>query len=363
MTGGTSGHIGGVERQMSSTARWLTKQGYSVSLLTWDDGQLGDEIIDGVHVIKVCQRDVGLPGLRFFHPRWTRLNHAMARADADLYYQNCAEYVTGQVALWCRRHNRRFVYSVASDPECDVALPEMKTKRERVLYRMGLHRADHIIVQTRTQQKMLREGFNLHSVVIPIPCWDVVDTSIEPKQSQMLSTRILWVGRICEPKGPHRFLELAQACPDLHFDFVGPSDGTAYSQAVLWSARSIKNVTVHGAVTRNRMPAFYKQAACLCCTSDYEGFPNTFLEAWSYGLPIVSTFDPDGLIVRLNLGRTASDIVGLEASIRALLNAPKDWQIASHNAREYYKTNHTVEVVMPQFERLFLNVLAAGRKR
>ena len=25
------------------------------------------------------------------------------RADADVYYHNCAEYVTGQVALWSRR--------------------------------------------------------------------------------------------------------------------------------------------------------------------------------------------------------------------------------------------------------------------
>jgi glycosyltransferase involved in cell wall biosynthesis len=331
-----------------------------VSLLTWGEGPPGDETINGVHVIKMCQQDRGLRGLRFFHPRWTSLYRAMARANADLYYHNCAEYVTGQVALWCRWHHRRFVYSVASDMDCEVVLPDLKTRRERVLYRMGLRRANRIIVQTRTQQKMLQEGFNLDAVVIPMPCWGEVDTGAMRQPPPEASARVLWVGRICEPKRPDRFLDLAQACPDLHFDLVGPANDTAYAQGVLQRAWGIQNMTVHGAVTRDRMPEFYRQAACLCCTSDYEGFPNTFLEAWSYGLPIVSTFDPDSLIVRLNLGCTAADIAGLEAKIRALLHSPEHWQTASQNTRAYYARNHTVGAVMSRFEQVFLDVCGAG---
>ncbi|MDD5414837.1 MAG: glycosyltransferase, partial [Smithellaceae bacterium] len=111
MFGGNQGYIGGVERQTSLMARWLAVQGYRVSLVTWDEGQADDQVVDGVRVIKTCSRDTGLPGLRFFHPRWTSLIRALRRADADLYYHNCAEYVTGQVALWCRRNGRKFVYS------------------------------------------------------------------------------------------------------------------------------------------------------------------------------------------------------------------------------------------------------------
>ena len=353
MTGGNSGHIGGVERQTSLMARWFAARGYRVSMVTWDEGQEDGVEIDGVRVFKMCSRDTGLPGLRFFRPRWTSLNAAMRRADADVYYQNCAEYVTGQVAMWCRRHGRKFVYSVASDPDCDIRLPEMHTIRERVLYRYGLSRADSVIVQTRRQQDILREGFKRDSVIVPMPC--AAPSEAICRASQVLlaeSNRVLWIGRVCKVKRPDRLLDLAQRCPDMVFDFVGPSDDTSYAGDVIERAKSIPNLNVHGPASRNEVSRFYKQASLMCCTSDFEGFPNTFLEAWSHGLPIVSTFDPDNLIADKGLGVVASDVPGLVDGIHTLLGSPARWRQVSRTTREYYLQNHTIEAVMPQFERV-----------
>ena len=39
MTGGATGHIGGVERQTTMLARWLARRDHEVTLLTWDEGQ------------------------------------------------------------------------------------------------------------------------------------------------------------------------------------------------------------------------------------------------------------------------------------------------------------------------------------
>jgi len=71
MAGGDRGHTGGVERQTSIMARWLAGQGHMVSMVTWDEGQADDSLIEGVRLIKLCRQDEGLPGIRFFHPRWT----------------------------------------------------------------------------------------------------------------------------------------------------------------------------------------------------------------------------------------------------------------------------------------------------
>jgi glycosyltransferase involved in cell wall biosynthesis len=356
LAGGCNGHIGGVERQTSLTARWLAARGHRVSLITWDEGQPDDAVIDGVRVIKMCRQDAGRRGLRFFHPRWTSLQRALRTADADVYYQNCAEYVTGQIGLWCRRHQRKFVFSVANDPEVEPELPGMK-RRERVLYRYGLRVADRVVVQTRSQQARLRAGFGCDSVVIPMPCPGPPDGQYRPPPPPDGLRRVLWVGRICQQKRPDRLLELARVCPDLQFDLVGPPARDAYSRDVLQQADSVRNVTVRGAIPRKQMLDIYRGAACLCCTSDIEGFPNTFLEAWSLGLPVVSTFDPDDLIASRALGAAARDLPGLAAALRTLLNTPQQWLKASANGRRYYLENHTVETILPRFERVFLEVL------
>jgi glycosyltransferase involved in cell wall biosynthesis len=358
LAGKRDGHIGGVEHQTALLARWLAARGHRVSLVTWDEGQPDGAEIAGVRVIRLCRRDQGLPGLRFLHPRWTSLNRALRRAGADLYYQNCGEYVTGQVALWCRWHGRPFVYSAAADADCDSALPRMRTLRERILYRLGLRWASQVIVQTATQQEMLRRGFGRDSVVAPMPCPEPPGPAPGPRPAR--PGAVLWIGRLCEVKRPDRLLDLARACPDLQFDLVGPADGSPYARAVLERARGIPNLTVHGPATREEVPAFYRGAACLCSTSDREGFPNTFLEAWSHGVPVVSTFDPDGLIATHGLGASARDVPGLAAALRALLSSPDRWSEASASARRYWLDHHALDRAMPRFEQIFLDTVAAS---
>ena len=351
------GHIGGVERQTSLMARWLAARGHHVSMITWDEGQADGVEIDGVRVFKLCREDAGLPGLRFFWPRWTSLIAAMKRADADVYYHNCGEYVTGQVAMWCRRHGRSFVYSVASDPDCDVRLPEMRSLRERVLYRYGLKHADRVIVQTRKQQRMLCDNFGLDSTIIPMPCPGPSEVEYAASESDRNgSQRVLWIGRVCEVKRPDRLLDLAELCPDVRFDLVGPPGDSQYARAVCERARTIKNVTVHGPASRDRVAEFYRRAKLLCCTSDFEGFPNTFLEALSYGVPIVSTVDPDGLIAEKELGQVGSSVAELAAGIRTLLAAPEQWQRASQACRAYFVANHAIDEAMAKFEQVFREV-------
>lgn len=358
MRGRTDGQIGGIERQQAMMAKWLARRGHAVSMLTWDEGGPEEETIDGVRVIKICRQRAGLPGMRFFHPKWTRLNRAMRQADADVYYQNCGECFTGQAAMWTRRHGRRFVFSVASDADCDPALAELASRRERWLYRYGLRHADRVIVQTCRQQEMLLEGFHRQSVVIPMPSEGVTDAG--PRRLGDRPRRVLWIGRVCEVKRPDRLLEVARGCPQLQFDMVGPAGEDDYARRVLAEAGSVANLRVHGAVAFGDVARHYHQAAALLCTSNYEGFPNTFLEAWSCGLPVVSTFDPDGLIAREGLGAVAADVPGLLAALGRLLQDEPLYLRCSANARRYFLANHPVEEVMPRFEQVFLEVASAN---
>jgi glycosyltransferase involved in cell wall biosynthesis len=360
--GREDGFIGGVEWQTSLLARWLAARGHKVSLLTWDEGGPAEEHLNGVRVLKICRREAGLPGVRFFYPKWTGLIAGLRKADADVYYQNSGECVTGQIALWCQRQKKPFVFSAASDADCRSDLPELKTRRERLLYRYGLRRANSVVVQTKRQQELLNKTFGRNSLVIPMPC-----PSPESNRAQgsnaLLAQRVLWVGRVCPVKRPERLLKIAAACPLLHFDLVGPINPDEYGKSIEQDSRALPNLTLHGGVPRDRMGALYERASLLCSTSDYEGFPNTFLEAWSHGLPVVSRFDPDGLIARKQMGLVAHDVPELKDAILKLLSSDELYQKTSANGLLYFQEQHTAERVLPQFEELLVNAAKSMRAK
>lgn len=351
---GESGHVGGVERQTSIIAPWLAKNGYNVSVITWDEGQNEDIFINGIREIKICKQNSGLPILRFFYPRWYSLLQAMKKANADIYYQNCAEYVTGQIAIWCKYNNKKFIFSSASDKDCMKGKMSNRKWHENLFYNIGIKLANTVISQTIKQQSLLMRNFSKNSVVLPMPCPGPSDIEYaDLKLCQQNRNRILWIGRPTPVKRIDRFLDIVENCPDINFDLVCPEDNDIYSQTNLTRAKGLKNLIFHGEVSRENIQYYYLNALCLLCTSDIEGFPNTFIEAWSYGVPIVTTFDPDNVIANRALGVTAVNNAEIISALKLLISNKQLTQIYSHNCREYFKYTFTTEKAMAGLSMVF----------
>jgi glycosyltransferase involved in cell wall biosynthesis len=354
LTGLGQGHLGGVERQTAIMARWLAARGHQVSVLLWEQGPDMVREIDGIRLISICPPDSGLPMARFIHPRASGLVRALRQADAAVYYHNCAEAFTGIVGLWARSHGRKFVYSVASDPDVDPALPTLARGYERWLYRAGLKRADTIIVQSARQQQILADGFRRSSLVLPMPCpGPGAESPVSARPPGPM--RVVWIGRMDPVKRLDWLLEIAERLPEVIFDVaVANLDGSEYANILQKRAQALSNVCWLGPVPHARIAQLYQAAACLCCTSVIEGFPNTFIEAWSHARPVVTTFDPDGLVARLNLGLVARNVNEMVEALWKIHQFPELWVRQSQTARTYYLENHQVEIAMPRFEEQFL---------
>ena len=360
---GDLNHTGGAEVQQLQIATWLVRRGYSVSFVTLDHGQPDGIEISGIKIYKAYASEDGIRGLRFIYPRWSGLWSAMARADADVYYQRTAECETGQAALWCRLHRRKFIFAAANDSDCVRSLYALKSRREKTLYRIGLRFADAVIAQTISQQKLLRENMKVESFIVPNCGADLSSGSLcdEPAIDKSDSLRVLWIGRINEQKRFEWLLDIAERCPQIIFDVAGAANAESdYSASLLQRSAKISNVKMHGYVPYSDIVKYYKECNILCCTSAYEGFPNTFLEAWAIGMPVVSTFDPDGVIATNGLGWVAQDVDGIIACLKKIIQSPESWQKASAAARHYYLAEHTPEVCLPKFEQLLLK-LTAGK--
>jgi glycosyltransferase involved in cell wall biosynthesis len=351
-------HAGGIEVQTPLMAKWLAKNGFEVSMVTWDEGIEDSGVIDGVRVLKLCKRSDGIRGLRFFHPRWTSYVKALKQANADIYYYNCGDLGLGQLAAWARCNKKTTVFSVASEQDCYQDLSHISSWRDRFFYKYGLRNADKVIVQTNSQKKILEREYGIESILVPMPCEGFSKNIRTPAERLSREKRVLWIGRLTREKRLELLLDVAERCSDIHFDVVGSENlPSQYAKEVTARAKEIKNVTLHGRVQHQDMGAFYDQATLLCSTSLYEGFPNVYLEAWSTGLPIVSTFDPDSVIDNNNIGRIAKDADSVVRAIREL-HEENTYKEISKNALEYYREKHSVDASMKEFSDVFKKIAA-----
>lgn len=351
--------VNGAEFQQAIIARALVDRGYPVSFITEDYGESDGANLSGIRVFNAYRKRTGLRFVRFVHPRLTGLWKAMNRSGADIFFQRASDVTTGIVAAFCRKHRRKFVFSTASDVNCYPDLPYC-LRHEKIFYRYGLRRADRVIAQTNIQQRLFRENFGIEAVVIPNcgPDWGAEGSAeMRPK---VPPKRLLWIGRWIKSKRLEMLLEIAERKSNIEFDIIGDIKtgcDPSYKHDLQRRARLLSNVHVHGRVRRTEIRRFYMNAGALICTSLFEGFPNTFVEAWSCGLPVISTFDPGEAVQKYSLGVIAQDIPGLIAGAKNLLASPAEWHRISRRSREHYLKHHTVDLVVSRIEEVFCDLM------
>ena len=222
-------------------------------------------------------------------------------------------------AMFCASRGKRFVFRTASDADCKPdALISMGRwyRRDKWLYEHGLRRASSVLVQSVRQQELMRRNFGLDSSIAGLS-WSRAQ---RPRVRRAGHRRAL---------GEQHALGEAAGCVAEHrrstaavsFHMVGGTvpGGHRFFETVKAQAASRSNVTFHGAVPYRDASALYSRARVFVNTSDIEGFPNTYLQAWASGTPVVAFFDPDGVIAREGLGATVRTCAG-DARGRAALD-------------------------------------------
>jgi len=284
---GRGRHVGGAELQSWIIAKELAEDPKFKVYFIVRAFEDGTEIINNVIVFKINYKEPTIGYLKILK--------AMVKINADVYYQRTGGVATIFVSFFCKIFKKRFIFHVSRDEQLDNGYPYNKSTIIKKLYRISINLADFIIVQNKIQKKKV---LYKKSFIIPNAIEDVEIDKTSKKEDF-----ILWVATITDLKRPELFIELAKKIPKYNFIMIGGTSNKNLYKKIKSNEKKLKNIKIIGFKPLKEVEEYFKRAKIFINTSILEGFPNTFLQAWKYGTPVVSLdIDPDEIICKYKLG-------------------------------------------------------------
>ncbi|KPK26440.1 MAG: hypothetical protein AMJ61_09035 [Desulfobacterales bacterium SG8_35_2] len=356
LTGDTSlKMVGGAQVQQCIIARALAKRGYKVSMICLDFGQPDDLIVDGIRVIKAFKQNAGIPVIRFLYPRMTTYWKSMKIANADIYYQRTSSFLTGLVSFFCRQTGKKMIFSVANDNDLIPGQQYIKYKRDKLIFEWGLNHADAVIVQSKRQKELSKQNYNIDSTFIRSCCEAASNKTGVDKQVD-----VLWVSTIRTFKKPEIFIELAQRMPEFRFRMIGGpenNNGDPFYGKIKEKADQLPNLEFIGFVPYAEIDKHFDAARLFVNTSEFEGFPNTFLQSWIRGIPTLSFFDPEAVLEGQQVNLVVKTIDELVLNIKELLGSSQKYVTLGKICKRYTEQFHSPEKIINEYSKIFAKLI------
>jgi glycosyltransferase involved in cell wall biosynthesis len=228
-----------------------------------------------------------------------------------------------------------------------------------------------VVNATGTAEVLARENPWLPSgrvVVIPgaidLAALDAVDRPAARRELRTLTGTdgegpvVAAVGRLVHQKRPEVLVRalavLGAAAPGAVW--IGEGDKRGEIAALAASL----GVTLHLAGFRADAPRLLAGADLLVQASEAEGMPHAVLEAMALRVPVVAT-RISGVVELLEEGRglmvPVGDPAALAGAVREVLGDPEGARVRAGRARERVEGEHTREVMLERYERLFEDVV------
>lgn len=344
--------VGGAERQQWLLVCALVARGWSVTVGVRDFLKAGERhTIQGVEFVGIGQEQYFLTFYRFLlseRPQWV--------------YWRGADHTLGPCTAIAKSLGVRTVFSAAYDSDVQPSRALFRRARWWPLYAWGLSLSDIIFVQHQQQFAGLRPLLQEKAVILRSMVRQMANTKPHAERDPY----VVWTAVLRQPKRPDVLISLARQLPHIHFIVCGGLTThrcpPGYGEQMVSEMHATPNIEYLGQVAPDKSLQIIANSSVLLSTSDEEGFPNTFLEAWSSGTPVVSiNIDPDNIITHTKLGRVSHSIEQTLVDLQFLLDSPRYRDDIAARARNYVADNHSERAVLEAFERA-LTCFANGGK-
>lgn len=225
-------------------------------------------------------------------------------------------------------------------------------------FRFVLRKATKVVVLADVLRKLMKKHYNIDTTVLYNP---IEEQPI--RNNNNIKKNIFYAAFLVPNKGYETLLkafkDLATHYSDWRLVIAGCGE-IEKAKTIIKQYNIEELVIIHNWLNKEQMAMLYRTTAIYCIASKQEGFPMSFLEAASYGIPIVTT--PVGGLVDVIENRKncmVFDFNDHKILTKQLISLIEDSELRdkiSVNLRSLVKTKFSITSINNELENLYSSI-------
>ncbi|MGV8092859.1 MAG: glycosyltransferase family 4 protein [Mangrovibacterium sp.] len=283
-----------------------------------------------------------------------RIKHILEIEKPHIIYHRVIMPYTWYIAKIAKMKGITLILHIASDHSVSFR-NSIISRIRKLLLKDIIRLGPKILVQTPEQKLMLSKITTKNITIIPNLIYQSNTVPVLKKEKN-----IVWIGKAIPIKQLNIFLDIAEGMqlenPNLNFIIISRFFNDAYSLDLLKRIDSLKNIKNLGEHENEFINEYLKHKAYLLInTSSSEGFSNTFLQAWSYGVPVISlNSNPGNVFSENNVGNFCyNKPEQIQQHITKFVSSDQYYNDVSDNCIKLVKDKFSVEKLFPRYKLLF----------
>jgi len=297
---------------------------------------------------------------RYLYTDMITIYKLICKISPDIIYKRGLNYITFIGALYAKYHNCNMIFHIAH--QNDVEPFQLKFGSgiileyfDKKLMKLAVKSVDKVIGQAQYQDKLLQDNFNRRCDLI-IPNFHEFPPKVQHKKKPL---SIVWIANLKDWKQPEKFIRLAEIFEtksDAQFIIVGGAVENRYKENIALKINKISNLEYLGELSIDQVENLLSEASIFVNTSKYEGFPNTFIQAWLRKVPVISLHvDPDNILKEKKIGFHSGSFEQMVQDLEILINDGQLRRAMGKRAQKYAYVNHGIENNMKRMLKVFGN--------
>ena len=277
----------------------------------------------------------------------------------DIIFQRGVSSITGLCSWYSRKNQVPFIVSIASDVNL-AKVNLIRTLRyplnviDTVLGQHGLKKSSSIIVQSYSQLNHLKDRYHRDAFLIRNMFYKDMEIGIDIGKKK---DQIICFCKYNQNKSPEVCFKMAELLPHRKFVIAGLDHDISKLKKYSKFTAVPGNVYFAGKLNRNQFLQVLSESKILLSTSLYEGFSNTFIEAWINKTAVVSlNVNPDNFFDGDKYGYYArGDLSVAESQIEKLMCNAEEFMATVQSSYIFAKKEFDLDGNMRKIERLICN--------